>query len=171
MGVSVPTKVAKSSIKRARKLRRNMTDGERKLWSELKQFRGWYGVHVRKQAPVDPYVVDFAIHEHRLIVEVDGEHHFTSEGLSRDAKRDAFLQSLGYRILRFNTGELEQSFDGCVEEILGALGLMGDEFIPPPLTPPLKGEGHSEALASPSPLRGGVRGGGVEAPERSMEGT
>ena len=122
-----------------------MTDGERKLWSELKEFRRWYGVHVRKQAPIGPYVVDFAIHEQKLVIEVDGEHHFTAEGLVRDVRRDAWLKSIGYRVLRFNTGDLSESFDGCVQEILAALGLMNEPGQPPPLTPPLKGEGDSEA--------------------------
>jgi len=122
-----------------------MTDGERKLWSELKEFRRWYGVHVRKQAPIGPYVVDFAIHEQKLVIEVDGEHHFTAEGLVRDVRRDAWLKSIGYRVLRFNTGDLSESFDGCVQEILAALGLMNEPGQPPPLTPPLKGEGDLEA--------------------------
>ncbi|MCV3241141.1 endonuclease domain-containing protein [Mesorhizobium sp. ZC-5] len=74
MGVLiVPTGIKPSAIPRARGLRQNMTDGERKLWSELRQFRRWYGIHVRKQVPIGPDVVDFAIHEHRLVIEVDGE--------------------------------------------------------------------------------------------------
>jgi very-short-patch-repair endonuclease len=128
-----------------------MTDGERRLWSELKEFRRWYGIHVRKQAPIDPYIVDFAIHEHRLIVEIDGEHHFTPDGMARDRRRDAWLAGRGYRILRFNTGELSEAFNGCIEEILGALGLM---TAPPPLTPPRKGEEDSATLAPDAPSPG-----------------
>lgn len=148
MGVSfVPTLVSREHVERARKLRRNMTDGERRLWAELKQFRRWYGIHVRKQAPIGPYVADFAVHEHRLIIEVDGEHHFTSEGLRRDAHRDKWLASVGYRVLRLNTGELSSAFDGCVEEILRELGLLAEGAIPPPLTPPLRGEGDKAGAA------------------------
>ncbi|WP_318764204.1 DUF559 domain-containing protein [Aminobacter niigataensis] len=40
-----------------------MTDGERKLWGELKDFRRLYGLHARKQAPIGPYIVDFVLHE------------------------------------------------------------------------------------------------------------
>ncbi len=58
----MPTLVMSGAIRRARKLRREMTDGERKLWSELKEFRRLYGLHARKQVPIGPYVVDFAIH-------------------------------------------------------------------------------------------------------------
>lgn len=101
-----------------------MTDGERRLWGELREFRRQYGIHVRRQAPVGPYVADFAVHAHRLIIEVDGEHHFTPEGLRRDRIRDDWLATQGYRVLRINTGELSNSFNGCVEEILRELGLM-----------------------------------------------
>lgn len=120
----MPTSVTSDAISRARKLRRNMTEGERKLWSELKEFRHLYGVHVRKQAPIGPYVADFAIHSKKLIVEVDGEHHFLPEQVSRDAKRDRWLANQGYRVLRLTTADLSNSFDGCVEDILRELGLM-----------------------------------------------
>ena len=113
----------KDPIRRARTLRRAMTEGERRLWSELKRFRADYGVHVRRQAPIGPYVVDFAIVAHRLVIEVDGEHHFSPAGLARDAKRDAHLADLGYRVMRINTGELAHNRDGCIETILRELGV------------------------------------------------
>ncbi|MEO5322332.1 endonuclease domain-containing protein [Mesorhizobium sp. CC13] len=122
----MPSGIGQSTISRARRLRRGMTDGERKLWSELREFRRWYGVHVRRQAPIGPYVVDFVIHESGLVIEVDGEHHFTPSGLSRDRVRDDWPATQGYKVLRFNTGELEASFNGCIEEILRELGLMRD---------------------------------------------
>jgi very-short-patch-repair endonuclease len=134
-----------------------MTDGERRLWSELREFRRWYGIHVRKQAPIGQYIVDFVVHERRLVIEVDGEHHFTPDGMARDARRDAWLVGIGYRVLRFNTGELVDSFDGCIEEILGVLGVAAS---PPPLTPPLKGEGGSEASARSCGSRAGASGDG-----------
>ena len=125
MGVlAMPTIVPPAAISRARKLRRSMTDGERKLWSELREFRRLYGIHARRQAPIGPYVVDFVFQSKKLVVEVDGEHHFLPEGIRRDAKRDAWLREQGYRIIRINTGELSESFNGCVEEIMAALGLM-----------------------------------------------
>jgi very-short-patch-repair endonuclease len=119
-----PTANSPKVIIRARRLRKTMTEGERRLWSALKEFRRDFGVHFRKQAPIDPYVVDFVSHEHRLVVEVDGEHHFTPEGLRRDLIRDQYLHSRGYRVIRLSTGDLHDGFNGCVEEIMGALGLM-----------------------------------------------
>ncbi|WP_292578838.1 MULTISPECIES: DUF559 domain-containing protein [unclassified Mesorhizobium] len=126
MGVLVlaPTAIDPAVIKRARSLRRNMTEGELKLWSELKEFRRLYGLHVRKQAPIGLYIVDFVLHEKGLVIEVDGEHHFAPDRMERDRIRDSWLGQQGYRVLRFSTGELTESFDGCVEEILREIRVM-----------------------------------------------
>lgn len=120
----MPNANTPKTISRARRLRRNMTDGERKLWSELREFRRLYGIHARKQAPIGPYIVDFVIQSQKLVIEVDGEHHFMPEGIRRDTIRDAWLTNEGYTIIRINTGELSDSFNGCVEEIMRAAGLM-----------------------------------------------
>ena len=142
MGVlAMPSQITGNTISRARRLRRNMTDGERKLWSELREFRRLYGVHVRRQAPVGPFVADFVIHEHKLAIEVDGEHHFTPDGMKKDRQRDDWFASQGYRVLRFNTGELSDSFEGCIVEVLRELGLME--------------VGDSTPTPSPSPQGGG----------------
>lgn len=119
-----PTIVDPKMISRARLLRRTMTEGEKRLWSELRGFKTLYGIHVRKQVPIGPFVADFAIHSARLVIEVDGEHHFTPQGMAKDAQRDGWLENAGYRVVRFNTGELADAFDGCIEQILRELGLM-----------------------------------------------
>ena len=120
-----PSYIQPVTITRAQALRRNMTDGERRLWSDLREFRRHYGVHVRKQAPIGPYIADFAIHSAKIVIEVDGEFHFESERMAKDRVRDAWLAGQGYRVIRMSTGDLEAAYDGCIEEILRALGLMG----------------------------------------------
>ena len=125
MGVlPVPTGIEPVTIVRARRLRRSMTEGERKLWAELREFRRLYGLHVRKQAPIGPYIADFAIHEKMIVIEVDGEHHFLPEQAERDLKRDKWLAGQGYKVIRLTTGELADSFDGCIEEVLREIGLI-----------------------------------------------
>ncbi|EDQ34190.2 hypothetical protein HPDFL43_14372 [Hoeflea phototrophica DFL-43] len=101
-----------------------MTEGEKRLWSELRGFKRLYGLHVRKQVPIGPFVADFAIHSAKLVIEVDGEHHFTRQGMANDKRRDEWLKNAGYRVVRFNTGELSDTFDGCIEQILRELELM-----------------------------------------------
>ncbi|WP_417412714.1 endonuclease domain-containing protein [Hoeflea sp.] len=119
-----PTAVDPKMIPRARMLRRTMTEGEKRLWAELRDFKRLYGLHVRKQVPIGPFIADFAIHSAKLVIEVDGEHHFTADGQAKDARRDDWLKNAGYRIVRFNTGELADAFDGCIEQILRELRLM-----------------------------------------------
>jgi very-short-patch-repair endonuclease len=137
----VPTAIDPKMVARARRLRRDMTDGERRLWSELREFRRWYGVHVRRQVPIGSYVADFAIHDLGIVIEVDGEHHFTADGLERDGKRDDWFAVQGYRVIRLNTGELEENFDGCIEYILRESGLMAEEDTPTPNPSPQGGGG------------------------------
>jgi very-short-patch-repair endonuclease len=66
--------------------------------------------------------VDFAIHDRRVIIEVDGEHHFHPDRAAKDRIRDGWFEREGYRVVRINTGELSENFDGCVEEIIRAIG-------------------------------------------------
>jgi very-short-patch-repair endonuclease len=63
-----------SRVPRARALRRAMTDAEKKLWWHLRHFP-IEGTHFRRQATIGPYFVDFACHEQRLVIEVDGGQH------------------------------------------------------------------------------------------------
>ncbi|MCC0028744.1 MAG: DUF559 domain-containing protein [Brucellaceae bacterium] len=114
----------RKQVDRARTLRKSMTEGEKRLWRELRDFRRLYDIHARRQVPLGPFVVDFAILQHRLVIELDGEHHVTPEGTKNDTRRDAHLADMGYRVLRISTGELDDNFDGCIDAILRELGLV-----------------------------------------------
>ena len=103
--------------KNARKLRRDMTDAERKLWSILRG-RQLEGYRFRRQEPIDQYIVDFICFEARLIIEVDGGQHFESEA---DRKRDAHLEWRGFRVLRFWNNDVLSNPDGVFQIILDAL--------------------------------------------------
>ena len=82
----------------ARKLRRNGTPGEIKLWSEVLRARSFYGYEFNRQFPVGNYIVDFISRKLKLVIEVDGwSHQFKQE---EDRIRDEYLQSLGYRVVR-----------------------------------------------------------------------
>ena len=120
----MPSANSAAVIVRARRLRNDMTKGERRLWSELRSWKRNFGLHVRRQAPVGPYVVDFLINSRRLVIEVDGEHHFTEAGMERDRKRDAWLAMQGYLVIRFSTGDVEETFKGCIEKVMKEAGLL-----------------------------------------------
>ncbi|MGC4025424.1 MAG: DUF559 domain-containing protein [Mesorhizobium sp.] len=120
----MPSQIDPVAANLARRLRRQMTDGEKRLWLELRQFKRWFGIHVRRQVPIGAYIADFAVHQQRLVIEVDGEHHQLPDRQIRDSVRDGWLKARGYKVVRFQTGELETSFDGCIEEIMRELGLV-----------------------------------------------
>jgi very-short-patch-repair endonuclease len=100
----------KSLIPKSRKLRRDMTDAERKLWSLLRNNR--LGVKFRRQVPYDFYILDFYCVKARLVIEVDGAQHFTREGKRWDKIRDADLRSDGLEVLRFTNAEVLTNIDG-----------------------------------------------------------
>jgi len=102
-----------TKTKRARRLRRNATDAELKLWYHLRSRRldGCKFVH---QEPIDPYVVDFVCRERHLIIEVDGGQHAID---ARDEARDAFLRFQGYRVLRFWNNDIFLNTTGVLETI------------------------------------------------------
>ena len=113
----MPTANSKSTVEFSKRPRRNTTEGEKRLWRELRDFKLHYGLHVRRQAPIGVYVADFAIQSVKLIIEVDGEHHFMPEAIQRDAKRDAWFTGQGYEIIRFTTGDLDE-IAACIDTIL-----------------------------------------------------
>jgi very-short-patch-repair endonuclease len=105
-------------IPRARQLRRSMTDAERKLWRHLRALLG-KEFHFRRQATIGPYFVDFACHQSRVVIEVDGSQHMVRVGA--DAARTAFLNSRGYRVLRFWNNEVLQQTEAVMAAIHEAL--------------------------------------------------
>jgi len=99
---------------RARILRRDATDAERRLWSALRD-RRLRGYRFRRQHPIGDYIVDFACPRHRLIVEADGGQHADS---TADRHRTAWLEGEGWRVLRFWNNEALANTEGVVETIL-----------------------------------------------------
>ncbi len=100
-----------------RKLRKNMTDAELRLWQRLRD-RQIAGCRFRRQHPFLDFVLDFVCLERRLIVEIDGGHHLENE---RDKARDRRLQEAGFQVLRFWNNQVSQEIDAVAEVILAAL--------------------------------------------------
>ncbi len=96
---------------RARELRRNMTDAEKRLWRELR-LRQFDAHKFRRQFPLGPYIVDFVCLDARLVIEVDGGQHLDSP---EDRRRDAWLATQGFRVLRFwnTTVRLNEWMNRC----------------------------------------------------------
>lgn len=102
----------------ARRLRRNRTDAEDRLWFHLRN-RQLEGAKFRFQSPVADYVADFLCVEARLIVELDGGQH--AEQMEQDAERTRALEASGYTVIRFWNNDVLANADGVLETIRLAL--------------------------------------------------
>jgi very-short-patch-repair endonuclease len=124
----------------ARALRKRLTPQEVKLWVKLRELKP-LGFHFRRQAPIGRYIVDFISFGCQLIIEADGGQHGMPEGARSDQLRDAFLQSLGFRILRFWNSDIDANLAGVMESILSALNT-------PTPAPPTRGRDKKEVCGS-----------------------
>jgi very-short-patch-repair endonuclease len=107
-------------VPRARQLRRMMTPAEKKLWWHLREAR-FAGSHFRRQGTTGVYFVDFCCHTNKLVVEVDGDSHAGERQMIADAKRTEFLESRGYRVLRFWNNDVLTNIEGVMTVIADAL--------------------------------------------------
>jgi len=104
----------------ARKLRRNSTAPERRLWRLLYPFRTG-SFHFRKQVQVGEYYVDFACLHAGLVIELDGETHASGLAQSNDATRDDYLAGRGFSVLRFSNDDVMTNPEGVFTVISTAL--------------------------------------------------
>jgi very-short-patch-repair endonuclease len=105
--------VSSNQRSRARTMRAAPTDAELRLWRLLRD-RRLSGIKFRRQVPVGPYIVDFLCVGAKLIVEADGSQHAERPS---DKARDAYLESQGWKVLRFWNNEVLQNREGVLETI------------------------------------------------------
>ena len=108
------------TMKRAGELRKKSTPAERKLWSRIRDDR--LGVNFRRQHAIGNYIPDFVCIEKKLIIELDGSQHLEQQ--EYDQERTKYLNSLGYKVIRFWNNEVTNNIDGV---ILAILHTMEDE--------------------------------------------
>jgi very-short-patch-repair endonuclease len=135
--MSVPAHRTVSKVNRghARRLRREMTDAETRLWFALRAHR-LDGLSFRRQTPIGKYIVDFVCQERRLVIELDGGQHVESK---RDVERDNWLASKGYRVLRFWNSDVLKNRIAVLEMIVAA----AREDTPLPNPPPQGGREYA----------------------------
>ena len=102
-------------IPSARKLRREMTDAERKLLSVLRG--NPLGIKFRREVPLGKHIFDFYYHEARLNIEIDGSQHYTEEGRQKDGLRDSDLRKRGIEVMRFSDRDVLTNLVGVGEVI------------------------------------------------------
>jgi very-short-patch-repair endonuclease len=116
---------------RAKQLHRNMPPAERKLWAALRAHRT-NDIHFRNQHAIGNYIVDFCAPSRKLIIEVDGDQHVDQQGY--DQERTAFLQSKGYKVLRFWNNDILNNLNGVMQVILEAVEVT-DPILASPKSP------------------------------------
>lgn len=114
----------------ARQLRSEMTVAESHLWRRLRA-RQIHGLKFRRQHPVGNYILDFACIDAKLAIEVDGGQH--NDMSINDGQRTAWLETQGWKVLRFWNNEILQNIEGVLAEVLNALH-------PHPNLPPFRGK-------------------------------
>ncbi|OKH20429.1 endonuclease [Hydrococcus rivularis NIES-593] len=104
-------------VERAKQLRKNMTAAEKKLWyGYLRTFK----LRVLRQRPIDHFIVDFYCPSLKLVIEIDGESHFTNDAQKYDAARTQKLEEYGLQVVRFTNQQVLREFE-IVCENLGSL--------------------------------------------------
>lgn len=107
-------------VERARKLRTHMTPAEKKLWyTYLKTFK----FRVLRQRPIDNFIVDFYCAELKLVIEIDGNSHFTKVGKEYDAARTEILEGYGLKVMRFSNDEMLNNLESLCQRL--------EELLPP----------------------------------------
>jgi very-short-patch-repair endonuclease len=84
-----------------------------------------FGLKFRRQHPVPPFLIDFACPEIGLAIELDGGQHMVEEALAADARRTTYLESMGYRVMRFSNIDMLTNIEGVMTAIQKAVEEIG----------------------------------------------
>jgi very-short-patch-repair endonuclease len=130
-------RVAREKLQRSRELRKEMTNAERMLWSQL---RGGQvlGLRFRRQQVIAGFITDFYCHASRFVIEVDGHVHASQKDY--DAERDVTLSSAGVHIMRFTNDDVLIH----LTDVLARITALCDQARPHPPAPSPIGEGEPE---------------------------
>ncbi len=110
---------AKLTHQRAKALRAALTPPELALWARLRH-RSEGQPTFRRQHPFGPYILDFYCAKARLAIEIDGQAHNHGNRPALDAKREAYLDQAGIRVIRYTAAEVRADLDGIAQSIYEA---------------------------------------------------
>ena len=109
-------------LERARELRKNMTEEEKKLWFG---FLRKHSFRFRRQEIIGDYIVDFYCKDKKLVIEIDGAQHYEHEAAEYDRKRTEYLENLGIKVVRILNGQINKDFENAcryINEIIDKRG-------------------------------------------------
>lgn len=102
-------------LARAREMRHPQTPAEAIVWRVLRNRQ--IGFKIRRQHPIDKFIIDFYCAEAKLLIEIDGDSHFNSEQEEYDNERTKYLEELGYKVIRFTNDDVKNNIQAVVNEI------------------------------------------------------
>ncbi|WP_150525741.1 endonuclease domain-containing protein [Roseibium sediminis] len=117
-----PTRITGKTRQTAKQLRREQSYPEKLLWRQLRELKT-KGVHIRRQAPIGPYVADFVAFSRKVVIEVDGDFHGLDDVRLRDEQRDKWLAGEGFEVWRFPAVDVIGNLEGVMEVILKRFGV------------------------------------------------
>ena len=106
-----------NNFENAKILRKNMTKQEKILWQFLRK-KNINGLKFRRQYIIGNYIVDFICNEKKLIIEIDGGQHNENKNIIYDQARTKYLESKGYKVIRFWNCDIDKNIEGVYQEIL-----------------------------------------------------
>ena len=113
----------------AKKLRRNMTKEERRLWYDFLKMLPFV---VHRQKVIGHYIVDFYCAEAGVVIELNGSQHYVEGGIQSDAVRDAWFKEQGFTVLRYSNAEVMSDFNGVCADILRCIDARTSKRKPKP---------------------------------------
>jgi len=116
----------KNLLSNAKTLRQHSTEAEKRLWYHLRAKR-FEGIKFKRQKPIGPYIVDFVAVDKKLVIEVDGGQH---QGCAADEERTRYLESCGYRVLRFWNTDCLTKTQTVLECLRQALAILEKDSVP-----------------------------------------
>lgn len=109
-----PKRTTPKFYERARELRKEPTPAERKLWAYLRGDK-LNGINFRRQHAIGNYIVDFVSIKRKIVIELDGSQHLEQE--EYDKERTKYLESKGYKVIRFWNNQVMNEIKGVITEI------------------------------------------------------
>ena len=121
----------KSSFLKAKELRNNETEAEKIIWEKLKNNK-IKNLKFRRQHPISIYIADFYCHQLKLVIEIDGEYHWSKEQIIKDKERTDILNFNGLEIIRFTNNEVLNNINWVMEKIIKKIDEIENSNFPNP---------------------------------------
>ncbi len=120
----------------SRNLRNKSTKSEITLWKTALRAKKMKGYPFRRQRPIGNFIADFACLQLKLVIELDGFTHTEPETIKRDNKKDKYLNSIGFKVLRFTDDEIWNNLNGVVSQIERTISELEEKENLPPTNSP-----------------------------------